>query len=412
MTSTESILTLFSPSGRSNPYPSYKDLRESDPIYMVGSHRGIVTGYPESVEIIRNPRIFAVPDRAYADRTWPGWREHPSVVTIYGSLMYQNPPDNQPARRLLVRFFDRRRIQAVQATIERLAEEYAAALAPQDATDVVDATEKFIRLPDAVMGEMSGLSRQEMDRLAGWLDSVLRANEFNPPGNDLAEADLDVPKILAFFDDLLNSGRTRPDGLIDYLRPHWASEDRQSLLDLLAFVFGAGTVTTVSLLGSGLVELSRHPHLLDAIKDNRELLRSFVWEVVRYDPPVQYGTRIALEDTIVQGVPIPQDAMLLVCFGAIGRDARQFPDPETFRADRFLEGKTDPKEVMSFGLGTHHCVGAELALATATAAFHEVAMRFGSLRLASEPIRADRVVVRNFERLEVRAESRTAVTRA
>ncbi|MFL4907596.1 cytochrome P450 [Streptomyces sp. MMS24-I2-30] len=393
------LLRLFGPEGRRDPYPFYGELLERAPVLPVGGKRAVVMGFRESADVLLNTRLFKVPDRDYADRSWPGWQEHPSTALLYRSLLFLNPPDNQPVRRLLSRSFHPGRVTLMRPMIERQAAAHVAALVADGSS--ADAAYSFTALPNSVMGELLGIPHDDMEQLAGWLDMFLERNELHSPDKPLRQADDAALRLAAYVrEKLLCAPAADGASLVGSLAQLGALDERD-LVSNLVFVLGAGTVTTSSLLGSGLLHLARDNTLLRRLRDDDALLTSFVLETLRHDPPVQYGARVAVEDTELGGLRIPRDSLVLVCLGALGRDPRRFPNPDTFVADRFTAPAANPRDVLSFGLGTHRCAGAELALVTAEIAFRQLAQRIDTLALAGPPQRQNRMVVRKFRRLEV-----------
>ncbi|QIZ33779.1 cytochrome P450 [Saccharopolyspora sp. ASAGF58] len=407
-TPQDTLLSLFTPGGRSNPYPLYSRLLEQAPVAAIGSQHALVTGYQESSDVLLNHRLFRVPDRSYADRFWSGWRNHASAAALYRSLLFLNPPESQPVRRLVYRFFSPKRVEQMRRMIGRHAAAHVAPLIAN--TGSVDATQSFVNIPNTVIGELLGIPHRDMRQLAEWLDMFLERNELHPPDSRLESADDVTPQIFSYIrEKLLEFYADDETNLVGSLAQHWKAADEQDLISNLIFILGAGTVTTVSLLGSGLLQLAKDNALLHRLHTDDTLLKSFVLEVVRHDPPIQYGARVAAEDTELGGVHIPRDTLLLVCFGALGRDPRRFANPNNFVADRFVSGESDQNDVVSFGLGTHRCVGADLALTTGEIAFRELAQRIERLSLVSSPHRQNRSVVRKFSRLEVQTLRRSAV---
>jgi cytochrome P450 len=114
----------------------------------------------------------------------------------------------------------------------------------------------------------------------------------------------------------------------------------------------------------------------------------------REDAPVVAGTardgapawlageptpRWAREDVELGGVAIAARDRVLMSSAGANRDPAVFPDPDGFRADR------SPNPHLTFGRGTHHCVGAAVARLELRAAFTALARRLPDLRLAVPP---------------------------
>ncbi|WP_249714227.1 cytochrome P450 [Rhizomonospora bruguierae] len=400
------LLRLFSPEGRANPYPFYRDLMARAPVLPIGKDRAIVMGFRESVDVLLHSQLFPVPDPGYADRSWPGWQVHPSTMLLYNSLLFLNPPENQPARRLVSRFFNPRRVKLMRPMIERHVAAHIDMLVASDGG--VDATQSFTSIPNSVMGELLDLPHDDVKQLMAWLDMFLERNELHPPDKRLRDADEAASHLISYV-RRNRSARPADDAGLAGLLTQDGSFDEQDIISNLVFVLSAGTVTTSSLLGSGMLQLAQDNDLLRQVRTDDALLRSFVLETLRHDPPIQYAARVVAKDTELGGLPIARESLILVCLGALGRDSRRFSNPSDFVADRFVAPGADPRDILSFGLGAHRCAGSELALVTAEIAFRQLARRVEALATVSTPQRQNRTVVRRFSKLEVRVSTVPAV---
>ena len=81
-----------------------------------------------------------------------------------------------------------------------------------------------------------------------------------------------------------------------------------------------------------------------------------VEEVLRLESPVQRLSRTCVEDVDLHGVTIPAGSMVLIGYAAANRDERMFEAPARFDLER-----SDAKKHVTFGFGTHFCMGAPLA---------------------------------------------------
>jgi cytochrome P450 len=96
---------------------------------------------------------------------------------------------------------------------------------------------------------------------------------------------------------------------------------------------------------------------------------AWIEETLRHDGPVHQATRIATEDLVLAGQRIARGDRIVLLIGAAHRDARRFAQPEAFRPDR-----TD-QDVLGFGAGLHHCLGAQMARIEAQSAITLLAHR-------------------------------------
>jgi cytochrome P450 len=120
-------------------------------------------------------------------------------------------------------------------------------------------------------------------------------------------------------------------------------------------LLNAGHETTTNLIGNGTLALLRHPDQVRRLRDDPSFIPMVVQELLRYDSPVQFTTRVLKADMEIGGKILRAGQVALFLLAAANRDLEQFPDP-----DRLDVGRPDNKHV-AFGLGPHFCLGAPLA---------------------------------------------------
>jgi cytochrome P450 len=117
----------------------------------------------------------------------------------------------------------------------------------------------------------------------------------------------------------------------------------------------AGTGTTYRATGILMLSVLSRPALLEQLKSDRTLIPRCIEEVLRWEPPLTSFSRLVTEDTVVDGVTLPQGALVDVGVAAANRDPRRWHDPH--RYDPFRE----PLSHLGFGRGPHFCMGNQLA---------------------------------------------------
>jgi cytochrome P450 family 107 subfamily K polypeptide 1 len=158
-------------------------------------------------------------------------------------------------------------------------------------------------------------------------------------------------------------------------------------------------VTTVNLVGNGVVALLTHPEQLAKLRANPELAKGVVEETLRYWGPVDFlARRIAREDVEVGGTMIPAGEQAAVGLAAANRDPERFANPDAFDITR-----ADANRHLAFGKGIHACLGAPLARIEGQVAFETLFRRYPDLRLAipAEEVRWGGSFLRGFARLPV-----------
>jgi cytochrome P450 len=120
-----------------------------------------------------------------------------------------------------------------------------------------------------------------------------------------------------------------------------------------------------------------------------------VEEFLRYDPPVQFTARIALQDTKVGTFDAPAGSAAILLFGAANRDPEVCEDPDR------LDIAREPARHLAFGHGPHFCLGAPLARLEGRIVFEALA-RLDVLEPAGDPTYNDNIILRGLRELPVR----------
>ena len=111
----------------------------------------------------------------------------------------------------------------------------------------------------------------------------------------------------------------------------------------------------------------------------RELIPSFIEEILRFESPIKGDFRLARVPVEVGGVALPAGTTLMVLNGAANRDPRHFDDPEKLIVDRH-----NAREHVAFGHGAHFCPGAPLARAEGVITLERLLDRTSSIRISEE----------------------------
>jgi cytochrome P450 len=144
---------------------------------------------------------------------------------------------------------------------------------------------------------------------------------------------------------------------------------------LARLILTAGSGTTWRQLGILLVALLKNPTLLEAVRDDRTLLRATAEEAVRWEPTDPIFRRLVTKDVDLLGVEIPAGSVVEMCLGAANRDPLRWEDPERFDPYRA------PQAHVGFASGPHVCLGQHVARAEMIEAVDALLDRLPNLRL-------------------------------
>ena len=174
---------------------------------------------------------------------------------------------------------------------------------------------------------------------------------------------------------IASARNTAGDGgsILDLLVATEASD--RELRDQLVTLLAAGHETTATALAWALERLARHPQALAQCQDDA-YLDATVKEVLRVRPVLSITSRKTLQPWEVGGYTLPGGVYVSPCLYLAHRRAELWPDPTSFRPERFLEGQPEPYSWVPFGGGTRRCLGASFASLEMREVLRAVASRF------------------------------------
>jgi cytochrome P450 len=156
------------------------------------------------------------------------------------------------------------------------------------------------------------------------------------------------------------------------------SELHDELMTLLL----AGHETTATALSWTLERLSRHPSVLARLTeevragDGGEYMDAVIKESLRMRPVVPAVARYLTEPTELGGRVLPAGVHITPSIYLTHHNPDVYPDPHSFRPERFIERPAGTYEWIPFGGGTRRCLGATFALFEMKIVLGEVLRRF------------------------------------
>jgi cytochrome P450 len=153
---------------------------------------------------------------------------------------------------------------------------------------------------------------------------------------------------------------------------HHLSDDE--ILGLSRLVLTAGSGTTWRQLGIVLWSLLNHPDQLEAVRQDRTLVRAAIEEAMRWEVTDPTFHRLAVADTTLGGVDIPQGSVVEVCLAAANNDPTRWDAPEKYDIFRAI------RPHLGFATGPHVCLGMHVARAEMTVALNAVLDRLPNVR--------------------------------
>ena len=422
-------LDISDPHFMAEAYDTYADLRAKGPVSRVhfaggeeasddaaeqpgeffGRETFFVTHYDEVISTLLDDRFSVDPRSTMSpEQLEEQQSQTPEEFRVLSrSLLSIDPPDHKRLRKLVQPSFTGRGMQALRGSIQQIADDLLDAAerdaaergetAPERRMDLIEAF--AYPFPVKVIGDMLGIPKKDRETIRGWTENLLRVDR----GRVDEEVRSGLRAFISYLRDLFEAKRHAPaDDMISRLL-HAEEDgdvlDEDEILATVFLMFLAGHVTTVNLIGNGVVALLTHPEQLAKLKANPELAGGVVEETLRYWGPVDFiGRRIAKEDIEVGGTVIPKGEQATTSLASANRDPERFANPDVFDITR-----PDANRHVAFGKGIHVCLGAPLARVEGQVAFATLFRRFPELRLAvpNEEVRWGGSFLRGFASLPV-----------
>ena len=174
---------------------------------------------------------------------------------------------------------------------------------------------------------------------------------------------------------------------------HMAAADHVG--NLLLLIVG-GNDTTRNTMSGSVYALNKFPEQYDKLTANPGLVEKSVPEIIRWQTPLPYMRRTATRDCELAGKPIRKHDQLLMWYLSGNRDEDVFDNADALDIER-----PNASHHLSFGHGTHFCMGSRLAELQVRILWEEILQRFKRIEVQEEPSRTFSSFVNGYTRLPV-----------
>jgi cytochrome P450 len=345
---------------RDDPYPLYRRLRDEQPVYADPDGKfWALSRHADVQAAARDWQRFSSAEGNDLDDT-------SLLFAPAGELTHADPPLHTRLRDAIKREFG---VGAVRARLEPVVRtEVRALVAELRAGESVDfARQLALPLPAAVVCGWLGFPREDHAELVGWFEAML---ERFPGQVELPAAALHArDQMRAYILEAVRARRRRSrDDLLSVFveaeRSGVLSEDE--VLGSAMLLFFAGITTTSALIASSLLHLGRFDRQRELLRRSPEIAPAAVEELLRFDAPLQWLTRVTACEAEIRGRAIPEGSRVLLIWASANRDERRWPDPDELILTR------ERLRNIAFGEGIHHCLGAPLARLEARVVLEEL----------------------------------------
>ena len=379
-------------------------LRENEPVrWSEPDQLWLVTKYDDVAYVSKHQELFT-----------SEFGVRPGTPAKIG-LIDEGEPRHSTLRRLINRGFTPRMVAVLERSFLEITSEAIDSVAPLGACDFVKSI--AVPLPLKLIAEMMGIARGDYDTFHRWSDDMILADGSRDPAV-MARAGMAFVEYSGYLRNIIEDRRANPrEDLVSILTgakdagvlleferrqaPGIASEEQQGLaqdelLMLLTILLVAGNETTRNAISGGMQLLIENPGERQKLLDDPALIPYAVEEMVRMVSPVHSFARTATRDVPLRDKQVRAGQQVLLIYPSANRDADVFERPDVFRVER------NPQH-LGFGVGTHFCLGANLARMEMRVAFQELLRRLPDMEFAAAgPVLKPAALVRSCMEMQVR----------
>ena len=395
----------LSPAFAADPYRTYRALREADkPQYFAAQDMWLLSRFEDVKAVATNPKMVRSLEglestEAARERqrraNWHDMPYHERVVQF--SLLDSDGAVHRRLRKQVFGAFTTDALAGLEPSIEAFVETRLDRLADRDEIEFIE--DFAAAIPGFVIGRLLGVDEADCPQLRIWSEQVVQFFDVDRSDEKKEIAETATREFYHFLSDLRAERRKAPrDDLISRM----IEDERRGLytddefISTCMLILMAGHGSTIDVLGTGMLTLLTNPEAFALLRAEPAALPGAIDEMFRFEPPLPFFHRHALEDTVIRGHEFPAGTTFGLLYGAANRDPAAFSQPERFDPSR------KPNRHLAFGMGAHLCLGNNLAKLNMRVIFSALMRRFSRIELADEAVRYKRgLSVRGVEALRI-----------
>jgi cytochrome P450 len=371
-------------------WPYFERLRREDPIHYHSESR-----YGPFWSITRFDDIKAI------DTNHGAFSSEPSISIIDAPEDFQLPmfiamdqPKHDVQRKAVSPVVGPRNLAAMETLIRERTELVLDGLPVGQEFNWVD--DVSIELTTRMLATLFAFPFEDRAKLTYWSDATT-STEMSDDERKRA-----LFECLEWFQSLWHE-RKQMEPSLDLISMLAHGENTKDMIDnpmeylgnLLLLIVGGNDTTRNSMSGSVLA-LNQFPEEFDKLHNDHSLIPNMVAEVIRWQTPLAYMRRTALQDVDIKGKQIRKGDKVVMWYASGNRDDSHFAD-----AARLIIDRPNARQHISFGFGIHRCMGNRLAELQIRILWEEILKRFDHVEVTGEPVRIRSNLVRGYTDLPV-----------
>lgn len=387
----------------------FRWLRAHDPVYWSEKDQlWILTKYRDVEYVSKHQELFT---SAFGVRP---------TLSIKIGLIDEGEPRHTQLRTLINKGFSPRMVRLLEHRFRELTKRAIDAVASEGRCDFVQSIS--VPLPLWLIASMLGIREEDYQSFHRWSDEMMAVEGNLQDAEAVARAGRAFGEYATYATKIIEERRASPkEDLITILAgaadagllqddtgepvsemlhaagaEHLQSLQNDELIKFCVVLLVAGNETTRNGISGGMQLLIENPAEREKLIRNPALMASAVDEMVRLVSPVHSFSRTATRDVELNGKQIREGQRVLMIYGSANRDEEVYEAADEFRVDR-------APQHLGFGIGSHFCMGANLARMEMSVVFSELLRRLPDIRYdGSGPIFKRSALVRTCASMPIR----------
>lgn len=370
-----------------DPYPHYDALRSMGAVVRLKKQRALAVSRHDDCK-----RVL-LDDTTFLSGRGVGLNVVANRLSR-GTTLNSDGADHEQRRRTLAHRLTPKALRSMRQDIERRADDVVADAVAQGDVDGVD--DVAVALPTSFVPDLVGWPQEGREHLLRWAGATFDSlGPLNAQSVRTAHSSLGM---MRYARSVVRRGDVVPGSMGDDLlrRVETGQLERSACPALMIDYLAPSLDTTISAIASALMLLAQNPDQWELLKANHDLIPNTVNEVVRIESPLRAFSRLAADDTEIDGVPVAVGSRVVVLYASANRDERVWDDPERFDVTR------DATRQLGFGHGAHGCAGQGLARLEAQSILRSMVERVDRIELIGEPTWGINNIIHKLDRLPLR----------
>ena len=285
-------------------------------------------------------------------------------------------PHHTYIRKLIQHNFLTKQIQSLEPRLQEIVEMLLDEVEKKEVWDVHD--DLSFPLPVIIICEILGIPTDDINKFKRWAD----ASVANMCSEDPLEFADELNEMREYILKQIHKKRIQDDSDLLSLIANAKKDDKylsdDESVGLATQIFVAGNETTTSLISNLIWRLLTIGNLWREFTEEKIDLDDAINESLRFDPPLLGLFKTTSHDVNIGGILIPANTKVMMHYGAANRDPEVFQNPNAFDVHR------KGKKILTFSVGTHVCIGRELAKLETRVTLNALRKRYPKLTLINK----------------------------